>query len=44
MLRNLAVSASLEGRLAGLKQAIDNHISGALQFDDITWVGIERTG
>ncbi len=44
LMRVLTAAPSLEGRLAALKKAIDKHIGGAVQFDDITCIGFQRTG
>jgi sigma-B regulation protein RsbU (phosphoserine phosphatase) len=39
----LSEAPMLENRLKNLQQAIKDHIVGADQYDDITFVGIERT-
>ena len=39
----LTNSDSLDNRLAALKAAVYKHIEGAEQYDDITWIGFERT-
>jgi hypothetical protein len=38
----LSETTSLENRMEDLKGALDNHIAGADQYDDITLLGFER--
>jgi sigma-B regulation protein RsbU (phosphoserine phosphatase) len=44
LLSVMTTSMSLQDRLEVLKKEISTHISGADQFDDITFVGLERKG
>jgi sigma-B regulation protein RsbU (phosphoserine phosphatase) len=42
LLTILSETTSLENRMEDLKGALDNHIAGADQYDDITLLGFER--
>ncbi len=43
LLEILTEAPLLENRMKALRRAIEEHISGADQYDDITFIGIERT-
>ena len=43
LLEILTATTPLQNRMKALARAIDDHIAGADQFDDITYLGIEKT-
>ncbi len=42
LVRVLTSDGKLEDRLAALRTSIKSHIAGVEQYDDITWIGLER--